>query len=420
VSRQIHLTDLAADEQLLDRLGSRSDAGSEPVALLLAALARHADSPLRPGPAPRRFTRRRTLTALTALVVGASGAGVAAAVSQPHAWLTREPRVAALDAMPRPALTQPGLSQLTLSAPPAPLVANDGYDLVRDAAGQIVLLPPKVVVEVAPTPAPAPAPVVAVAAEPVSDQAVAALGADAQAAPTSSGGTNEPPTLASASGPAKTKPAPAEQPGKSKPQGPVSPASTDEILTLASQPAAAQPRGQSIAAALRPSTPGTESGPGVPARPEKPERARDPQKPEQADQAAKPDQANDPGKPDQANDPGKPDQANDPGKPEHVGDSDHPGKPDLPAVPGEPAEPAVPADPGKPAASDKPSGPAESSEADSREKPDTPAPAMPATPPQPATPSAEQRPAAAEAPAAVELPSVPAAPVVAPPAAPAS
>lgn len=394
MNRQIHLTDLAADEQLLDRLGARSDAGTDPVALLLAALARHADTPLRTGPAPRRFTRRRTLTALTALVVGASGAGVAAAVSQPQAWLTREPaRVTAFDAA-RPALTQPG--QLTLAPLPAPVVASDGYILVRDAAGQIVLLPPKVVVEVAPAPAP-----VVVAAEPITQDVVEQPEVEAQAAATNAGESTEPPVLASASGPAKAKPT--EQPGKTKPRGPAGPGGSDEELTLASLPADPEPIGQSIAAALRPSTPGTLSGPGVPARPDKPEQAKDPHESGQAE---------------------KPEQANDAGKPEHVEDSDHPETPDQP---GEPAEPDKPSEP---TGSDRPSEPS------GPDKPDTPAPEppvapQPGTPPvdeperdeKPAAPAATpkvERPAEVEVPAAAELPSVPVAPVDAPPAEPAS
>ncbi len=78
------LSALAADDLLLERLGSRADAGGEPVAVLLSAFARHADTPLA-GPARRGGRgRRRFVTVLTAITVVASGASVAAAVTLPH------------------------------------------------------------------------------------------------------------------------------------------------------------------------------------------------------------------------------------------------------------------------------------------------------------------------------------------------
>ncbi len=84
MSASTPLPALVADELLLDRLGARADAGSEPVALLLGAVARHADNPLG-GPARRSGRgRRRFVTVLTAITVGASGASVAAAVTVPR------------------------------------------------------------------------------------------------------------------------------------------------------------------------------------------------------------------------------------------------------------------------------------------------------------------------------------------------
>lgn len=421
MSRRIHLSDLAADEQLLDRLGARSDAGNEPVAVLLAALARHADTPLRSGPPPRRITRRRTLTALTALVVGASGAGVAAAVTQPQTWLTREPsRVTAFEAAPRPAAPEPGLSQLALPSLPAPVVASDGYVLVRDAAGQIVLLPPKVVVEVPVVDAPAPDAEPAV--EPVVQQAVAGPGADAQAASSDRPvEASESTTLASGPTAAKTKPAPSAAPGKSKPKAPVDPGTTDETLALASVPADPEPPGQAVAAQRRPSTPGTESGPGVPARPEVPEPVEKP------DQAQDPEHADrdDIGKPDGAEKPDeKPaDGPDDSDQPEPPADSDKPELPDGPDQSGRPSEPADSEKPDTPEPA-QPETPARPDAPDAPEQPTKPdpvaAPARPDAPEKPDVSEATERPTGAEAPATVERPSVPVAPAEAPPAEPAS
>lgn len=424
MSRRIHLSDLAADEQLLDRLGARSDAGNEPVAVLLAALARHADTPLRSGPPPRRITRRRTLTALTALVVGASGAGVAAAVTQPQTWLTREPsRVTAFEAAPRPAAPEPGLSQLALPSLPAPVVASDGYVLVRDAAGQIVLLPPKVVVEVPVVDAPAPDAESAV--EPVVQQAVAGSEADAQAA-SSDRPVEAPQSTTLASGPtaAKTKPAPSAAPGKSKPKAPVDPGTTDETLALASVPADPEPPGQAVAAQRRPSTPGTESGPGVPARPEVPEPV---EKPDQAQEPKQPAHADrdDIGKPDGAEKPDeKPaDGPDDSDQPEPPADSDKPELPDGPDQSGRPSEPADSEKPDTPEPA-QPETPARPDAPDAPEQPTKPdpvaAPARPDAPEKPDVSEATERPTGAEAPATVERPSVPVAPAEAPPAEPAS
>jgi hypothetical protein len=78
------LNDVVADDLLLDRIGSGGEGGTEPVAVLLGALATYAGAPLQPGRAGRRSRRHRFLSGLAVLAVGASGAGVAAAVTQPH------------------------------------------------------------------------------------------------------------------------------------------------------------------------------------------------------------------------------------------------------------------------------------------------------------------------------------------------
>ena len=78
------MSDLIADDLLLDRLGRRGEAGPEPVAGLLLALAAHADSPLPARTGRRRIANKhRYLGAFAALAVAASGAGVAAAVTLP-------------------------------------------------------------------------------------------------------------------------------------------------------------------------------------------------------------------------------------------------------------------------------------------------------------------------------------------------
>src|SRR3954470_23372667 len=78
------MSDLVADDLLLNRLAGRVDAGSEPVAGLLGALAAHADTPLPSRTGRRRVANKhRYLGAFAALAVAASGAGVAAAVTLP-------------------------------------------------------------------------------------------------------------------------------------------------------------------------------------------------------------------------------------------------------------------------------------------------------------------------------------------------
>lgn len=84
------LSDVRADEALLDRLGARTDAeATEPVAGLLAALGVLADEPVGPQGSTRAtshrrtFRSRRSVAAAGLLAVALSGAGVAAAMTLP-------------------------------------------------------------------------------------------------------------------------------------------------------------------------------------------------------------------------------------------------------------------------------------------------------------------------------------------------
>lgn len=144
MNRHPIMGELAADDRLLDRLAAREDAGPDAAASMLAALARHADLPLMAPSPPRRFVRRRALTALTALVVGASGVGVAAATGPGSFWPRQSHRVPDAEAvLPRAAATVPAVPAPTL---PSAGLATRGYALVRDAAGRISLAPPRLTV----------------------------------------------------------------------------------------------------------------------------------------------------------------------------------------------------------------------------------------------------------------------------------
>lgn len=144
MSRLIPMSDLVADDLLLDRLGAREHAGSEPVAGLLAALADHADTPLAAQGGRRRITRKhRYLGPFAALVVAASGAGVAAAVTVPHhaadqaqkARVVKEMDEAARSGAPSALLSRLGLPRTTASTDARGLVLARGDD------GTIVLVP---------------------------------------------------------------------------------------------------------------------------------------------------------------------------------------------------------------------------------------------------------------------------------------
>lgn len=144
MSRLIPMSDLLADDLMLDRLAAREPAGSEPVAGLLAALADHADTPLTVRAGRRRRSRtHRYLGPFAALVVAASGAGVAAAVTIPHhaadpgerARVVKEMDAAARSGAPSALLSRLGLPRTTASTDARGLV------LARRGDGAIVLVP---------------------------------------------------------------------------------------------------------------------------------------------------------------------------------------------------------------------------------------------------------------------------------------
>jgi hypothetical protein len=143
------LSDLIADDLLLDRLAGRVDAGSEPVATLLGALAAHADTPLPSRTGRRRIANKhRYLGAFAALAVAASGAGVAAAVTLPtngpsqadRARIVRKMDESARSDSPSALLARLGLPQTSGTTEAKGLV------LARAEDGTIVLLPAAVVV----------------------------------------------------------------------------------------------------------------------------------------------------------------------------------------------------------------------------------------------------------------------------------
>lgn len=138
----VHLSELRADDLLLDRLAARADAGSEPVVVLLAALSRHAETPLRPARSVRRPRRHRALTAMAVVVLGASGVGAAAAVTQPgRIWPSRDSlRMTQLEAGAATAPSTPAPAPAARAAAPR-AAAGGAYALIRDAADRIVLLP---------------------------------------------------------------------------------------------------------------------------------------------------------------------------------------------------------------------------------------------------------------------------------------
>ena len=121
----VPMSDLVADDLLLDRLAGRLPAGPEPVERLLAGLAAQADRPLAGRATMRRPGRRRALSALAALAVGASGAGVAAAVTVPDGPPTARAAVVA----PRSAGQQPEAQQ--------PEAQRPGSERVREASDRL-------------------------------------------------------------------------------------------------------------------------------------------------------------------------------------------------------------------------------------------------------------------------------------------
>ena len=120
MTRPTYLSQIVADDLLIDRVAGRQPAGDDPIASLLAALADHADRPLGRAPTGRRFRRHRVLSALAALTIGASGAGVAAAATVPAGTPSAAP-AAVTRAPDRPA-------------------SDPGAELVRDAAGRVLVV----------------------------------------------------------------------------------------------------------------------------------------------------------------------------------------------------------------------------------------------------------------------------------------
>lgn len=138
------LSDLIADDLLLDRLGGRADHGSEPIAGLLSALAVHADTPLPSRTGRRRIANKhRYLGAFAALAIAASGAGVAAAVSLPEAGQSHSDRARIAQKMNESARSDGPSALLSRLGIPrtSGTTAARGLVLARRDDGTIVLLP---------------------------------------------------------------------------------------------------------------------------------------------------------------------------------------------------------------------------------------------------------------------------------------
>ena len=120
MTRPTPLSQVVADDLLIERVAGRQPAGDDPIAGLLAALAEHADRPLGRARTGRRFRHHRILSTFAALTIGASGASVAAAVTLPASPPSAAPaRVV-----------------------PAPVRAGSaaGAELVRDATGRVTVI----------------------------------------------------------------------------------------------------------------------------------------------------------------------------------------------------------------------------------------------------------------------------------------
>ncbi|EWT00045.1 hypothetical protein N865_18380 [Intrasporangium oryzae NRRL B-24470] len=135
------LSDLVADDLLLDALGRRVDCGHDPLASVLGALAVHADSPLGGGTPRRGGSRRRIFTTFAVLAVGATGAGVAAAVTLPHLGAGHEAPEIFRGRPGKPAVTA------TQTAPPfvgvveARKVGAGTWTVVTDPDGSVQVVP---------------------------------------------------------------------------------------------------------------------------------------------------------------------------------------------------------------------------------------------------------------------------------------
>ncbi|GAA5022389.1 hypothetical protein GCM10023258_12610 [Terrabacter aeriphilus] len=307
------MSDLVADDLLLDRLAGRFDAGAEPVAQLLSALAGHADAPL-PGRSPRRRIGRRHhryLGAFAALAVGASGAGVAAAVGLPDAVLDRvehspvgrphEP--SERGARPGPDAAGTGAGAGADTRPTAPVEQQGGRLLVDAGPGSPVVLVPVPGATLAVTPEAPPHRLPGVAAEPEK--------------------------LAKAEKPAKgDKPSKPEKPARpGKPEKPAKPAKPEKPAKPAKPAKPEKPGSGEPGTSGGPSEPGEATRravPGVPAEPATPEKPRPAEKP------AKPTEPEKPAKPTKPTEPEKPAKPTKPTEPE---------KPAKPAEPGHPTGP---------------------------------------------------------------------------------
>src|SRR5829696_1803702 len=136
------MSDLIADDLLLDQLAGRVDAGSEPVAVLLGALASQADTPLPSRTGRRRIgNKHRYLGAFAALAVAASGAGVAAAVTLPDHGPSQADRARILEKMEESARNGAPSALLTRLGLPQASGDDSGLVLARRADGVIVLVP---------------------------------------------------------------------------------------------------------------------------------------------------------------------------------------------------------------------------------------------------------------------------------------
>lgn len=138
------MSDLIADDLFLDRLAGRVDAGSEPLAGLLGALATQADTPLPSRTGRRRIANKhRYLGAFAALAVAASGAGVAAAVNLPSNGPSQADRariVKMMDESARSSAPSALLARLGIPQTVGTMQAS-GLVLARRDDGTIVLLP---------------------------------------------------------------------------------------------------------------------------------------------------------------------------------------------------------------------------------------------------------------------------------------
>ncbi|GAB3067643.1 hypothetical protein GCM10027053_34350 [Intrasporangium mesophilum] len=142
------MSDLAADDLLLDHLAARRDAGGEPVAVMLGALAAHADTPLPAHTGRRKVGRKhRYIGAFAALAVAASGAGVAAAVTLPSRGLSAADRARIEQKMEQSAHSDAPSGLLTRLGLPQTSGTTEARGLVlyRQPDGTIVLLPASVV-----------------------------------------------------------------------------------------------------------------------------------------------------------------------------------------------------------------------------------------------------------------------------------